>query len=425
MLLRSAITLAIILPALTQVTVDLSLPFAAAPNHNANPGAAALHNAMRSDIYGFAVIKNGTLVASVGPSDVRNVYSVTKTFVGILIGIMVQRGLLNLTTTLETALPTANWNSVSSANAKRAITIEQMLSMSSGLQASCFNYGPQSTVEAVLNSPAFRSDQVGRFSYLCSGSILSYVILRMTGSTPLAYANNELFPVLGITRTVTWTPVHGSDGVHETGHGLILGPVELAKLGQLYRQGGVTGSGEASAQQLIPMTFVRDSSNDQLARRIGASYLTYLGSACTFKSSEAGYGYMKWLFTTAAGQADCALGHQGQFICTWPDLDLVVAITSTDRTDYTSSCQLLDLVATGSLDFESRSDTQVETPPAPRSGDSTALGTAGSSDWIALAAIGGAVGGFMVVWAVVFALWKKGCFASSKAVERSTITAQA
>ena len=75
-----------------------------------------------------------------------------------------------------------------------------------------------------------------------------------------------------------------------------------------------------------------------------------LGTACKFKSAGAGYGYLKWLFTTESGPIDCAMGHQGQFICTWPDLDLIVAITSSDSTGYTSSCQLLDRVAAG-LDF--------------------------------------------------------------------------
>jgi hypothetical protein len=71
-----------------------------------------------------------------------------------------------------------------------------------------------------------------------------------------------------------------------------------------------------------------------------------------FKSDDAGYGYMQWLHKTASGPANCALGHQGQFICNWPGLDLTIAITSNEFTGYDSSCRLLGLVATG-LDFES------------------------------------------------------------------------
>jgi CubicO group peptidase (beta-lactamase class C family) len=265
-------------------------------------------------------------------------------------------------TTLERALPHVNWGAVTEASYKKTITVGQMLSMSSGLQSPCASYGDQSTVEWVLSSPSFSSDQVENFNYLCSGSILSYIIFQQTGKTPLAYAQEELLPALGITRNVAWTPTHGDDDIQESGHGLVLAPVELAKLGQLYRQGGMTGG--AASKQLIPTDFAAASSTNQLSGRIPSHALVYLGSACTFKSNGAGYGWMKWLFETAHGQVDCAVGHQGQFICTWPDLDVVVAITSTQGSDYTSSCQLLDLVASG-LDFGSSDDTWNASTPTP------------------------------------------------------------
>ena len=334
-----------------------------APKHNANAGASRLQSAQQLDVLGFAVVKNGQLVASSAARERQNVYSVTKTFVATLIGIMIQNGDLTVSTTLEAALPNVNWAQVSSANEKRAITIGQMLSMSSGLTANCYSYGPQGTVEQTLSSPQFSAAQVGRHNYLCSGSILSYVIYQLTGRTPLQYANEHLFPALGISRSITWSPTYGANGIHEAGHGLVLDPIELAKLGSLYRQGGVTGGN--SSTQLIPASFATASNVDQLTQRISSWSLFYLGQRCVFKSSGAGYGYMKWLFSTASGQADCALGHQGQFICTWPDLDVIIAITSRDSTDYTSSCELLDLVASG-LDFDADVSSSSSPPPTTR-----------------------------------------------------------
>ena len=141
---------------------------------------------------GFAVVKGGKLVASSGPSSTENVWSVTKTWVATLVGIMVQKSIVKLSTTLEEALPSVDWARVDSASDKKKITIHQMLSMSSGLEANCLKYGDQSTVEAVLNAPSFSSALVGKFYYLCQGSILSYVIYQNTGKTPLAYAQTEL-----------------------------------------------------------------------------------------------------------------------------------------------------------------------------------------------------------------------------------------
>ena len=413
--LRAATFLSIALPALAQTAViDLSRPYTNAPKHNANAGASRLQSAQQLDVLGFAVVKNGQLVASSAARERQNVYSVTKTFVATLIGIMIQNGDLTVSTTLEAALPNVNWAQVSSANEKRAITIGQMLSMSSGLTANCYSYGPQGTVEQTLSSPQFSAAQVGRHNYLCSGSILSYVIYQLTGRTPLQYANEHLFPALGISRSITWSPTYGANGIHEAGHGLVLDPIELAKLGSLYRQGGVTGGN--SSTQLIPASFATASNVDQLTQRISSWSLFYLGQRCVFKSSGAGYGYMKWLFSTASGQADCALGHQGQFICTWPDLDVIIAITSRDSTDYTSSCELLDLVASG-LDFDAEVSsssspppttrpTQRHTPSPPPSQhtlDRTPAQAASSSSSVISIAVGGVAGVVVLVALIVVA----------------------
>ena len=155
------------------VVVDLSATFPVASNHNANPGATALSDAfVANDVLGYAVVKGGELVASAGPSWEEDVWSVTKTWVATLIGIMMHNGTVAANTTLETALPSVDWNAVASAEEKKTITLAQMLSMSSGLQAPCLLYGAQDTVEAVLSSPTFADGEVGSFNYLCSGSIL-------------------------------------------------------------------------------------------------------------------------------------------------------------------------------------------------------------------------------------------------------------
>eukprot|EP00928_Gymnodinium_smaydae_P020893 TRINITY_DN18083_c0_g1_i1.p1 TRINITY_DN18083_c0_g1~~TRINITY_DN18083_c0_g1_i1.p1 ORF type:complete len:399 (+),score=69.08 TRINITY_DN18083_c0_g1_i1:67-1263(+) len=351
LLLTVFIVLAFPLARASHIVMDLSLPLPKAANYNNNQGAAALYEAKASDVLGFAVLKDGLLVAGAEPASVENIHSVTKTWVATLIGVMVNKGILNVSMTLETALPRVDWNAVQSGSSKKHITIAQMLSMSSGLRCcedGCYEFGPQSTVEEVLDTPMFIASRVGYHFYLCSGSILSYVIFQLTGKTPLQYAKDELFPYLGIAEEVTWTPAHGKDQIHETGGGMVLGTLELAKLGAFYLQDGLTGP---DGVQLLSEAYVNASVTDHLTAPIPADFFSWLGSGCVFKSGGAGYGYLKWLFNTSSGPVDCAIGIGGQFICTWRQHHLIIAITSSGSTDYSSSCKLLDLVASG-LDFD-------------------------------------------------------------------------
>jgi len=332
---------------------DLSQPFERSANHNANPGAVSLSEVTSCAVHGYAVLKGGKLVASNQDAKVQSVWSVTKTFVATLIGIMIQKGFLTEETTLEVALPRVDWGVVQDADAKKAITIRQILSLSSGLQegtCSAFEAPQQDSVEEALNKDKFVKADIGAHFYLCYNSIPSYVIFQLTGKTPLRYAQDELFPVLGITRSVVWDPAHGKDNIHESGVGLVLGSEELAKLGVLYQQGGLSGSGNGS--RIIPAGFVKASKQNQLTK--GEAFMqTFPGkSLCSFE--PVGYGYMKWLWNSPFGPVDCAVGHQAQFICTFTKLDLVIAITSEtekETTDYTPGCRLLDAVAAG-LDFD-------------------------------------------------------------------------
>ena len=51
-----------------------------------------------------------------------------------------------------------------------------------------------------------------------------------------------------------------------------------------------------------------------------------------------GYGYQYWKLTTSDDvKYTCAIGHGGQFICIYPTLDVVVAVTSDSTRDWTGA----------------------------------------------------------------------------------------
>ena len=73
------------------VVVDLSATFPVAANPTPTP-VRQLSDTVANDVLGYAVVKGGELVASAGPSWEEDVWSVTKTWVATLIGVMMQNG---------------------------------------------------------------------------------------------------------------------------------------------------------------------------------------------------------------------------------------------------------------------------------------------------------------------------------------------
>ena len=119
---------------------------------------------------------------------------------------------------------------------------------------------------------------VGEFRYapLIGPDILTGILTRVTGQSVLDFAKEHLFAPLGIPveRSITFRSreelmafyestdlrVWAADpaGVNAGGWGLTLSPMDLAKLGQLYLDGGVW-----NGQRLVSERWVRESTAEQ------------------------------------------------------------------------------------------------------------------------------------------------------------------
>ena len=150
-----------------------------------------------------------------------------------------------MSTTLHQLWPDGvlDWSQVEDAPSKQRVTVRQLLTMSSGL-VNRWNWWamPQNSLVETLNFPAFSPGSVNRFVYNIDWHIIAYVILRASGLTPLALAERTVLPALGIaTGELSWAT--NNEGVHLSAHGMHLSPRHLAKLGQLYLQGGEAAPG--------------------------------------------------------------------------------------------------------------------------------------------------------------------------------------
>ena len=162
--------LTLFLPLAALTVVDLSQPWAEAPGYNANNAATTLAAAVNSNTRSYLLLKGGKKVAEyyrpdVSETDTSRMWSTTKSWSSLLIGILVDAGSVSVTSTLETIFPaTTNWAAVTDQAAKKAIKLEDLLTMTSGLKDPVGLPSQDSLVE-VLNHGTYDASKIGSFEY--------------------------------------------------------------------------------------------------------------------------------------------------------------------------------------------------------------------------------------------------------------------
>jgi CubicO group peptidase (beta-lactamase class C family) len=257
----------------------------------------------------------------------HSIMSVSKVFTSTLAGIAVEQGFISdLDQPVLSYFP--EYSSLSDRQ-KNDITLEHLLTMSSGLQWNSIEI-PISTrdprsdvyqmhlsvdpVAYVLAKPL--TAEPGSQWYYSNGDVtlLGEVIRAASDLSLDQFAEQYLFTPLGIT-DYRWRTIGDTD-VIAAGGGLELRPRDMAKLGLLYLNGGVW-----NGEQIISAEWVGESVSDQAT--VQFDWLAeFLGE---------GYGYYWWLpsLQTEAGEyaTYTSTGWGGQRIYIFPGLDMVVVIT--------------------------------------------------------------------------------------------------
>ena len=295
--------------------VDLSQDWVVDTNAEAE---ARLDAAVASDILSYALVHGGRIVseyyrAGRDESSTAALWSVTKSWMSLIIGTLEKDGLLTRQSTLGELFDAVDWTQVSDAAAKKLVTVEDILQMESGFEEDgwLFEHYLGGLVGA-LNFGTFVASETGRFNYQ-NHHLLSYVVYELTGLTPLAYASQNVFPALGIEPSeLAWDA--NSEGVSYGAFGLYMCARQMLKLGQLMLQGG---------DDLVTPAWAADTFTDSTSGDPG----------------WAGYGYLWWLPRDEASYL--AIGYNGQFVAIYPDHDAVFVIQSDDTTSDASSWDLL------------------------------------------------------------------------------------
>jgi len=284
------------------------------------------------NLQSLLVVRHGRLAREAyfngNRADRRNdVRSVTKSLVSTLVGVAIERGLLQsvdlpIGPVLEETYP----GELDATEG--SITIRDLLTMASGYawdESTVAGYNDWVTsgdpVRYLLDRPVV--DAPGsRFTYNSAAvHLLSIVLERITGRTIQQLAAEALFPSLGIAGA-DWEILSG--GSANGGSGVDLRPRDLAKLGQLWLQEGETGG-----QRLLP--------DDWVASATTSRYPLWQASP---PLAQQGYGFLWWIDHAGGRTHFFAWGHGGQFVWVAPELDLVVVVTPEWRDAPVSAAQL-------------------------------------------------------------------------------------
>jgi CubicO group peptidase (beta-lactamase class C family) len=230
--------------------------------------------------------------------------------VSSLVGIAIAQGKIeSLETPIASFFP--NLLGDSADPARRAITIEDLVSMRAGLEStSGRNYGrwvhSGNWVKHILSRP-LEADPGGPMIYSTGTThLLSAILTKATGASTRDFAQEVLAGPLGFD-LAPWP--RDPQGIYFGGNDMVLTPRQMLAFGEMYLH-----HGRANGKQIVPESWVEASWVPRTrSRRSGRMY---------------GYGW--WMRELGGVWAYYAWGFGGQFIFVVPKLETVVVTTSAD-----------------------------------------------------------------------------------------------
>jgi CubicO group peptidase (beta-lactamase class C family) len=255
--------------------------------------------------------------------------SVTKSVVGTLTAIQLQKG--NLDSVDHPVIDLFSDKEIKNVDdRKKAITVQSLLDMTSGIEWVERFYTPDETLMRMYKSPdrtGFVLDQPmaaapgAKFNYNGGNPyLLSALINKKSGQNAFDFAKKELFEPLGI-KSARWGAVD-AQGVTIGEAGLFLSPHDMARFGYLYLRNGMW-----EGKQIIPASWVERSKDGKIA-------------------ATNGFQYANLWWSLPDNGAYMARGRHSQLILVLPKLDIVTVMTGVLRdNEFYSVSGLIDDIA--------------------------------------------------------------------------------
>lgn len=297
-----------------------------------------------SNIAGIVVLKDGktqyeNYFNECNATSRIHVYSVTKSIISILIGIAMDKGFIKSTNQKVLDFFT-DYIIKRREKTIQNVTLKNLLTMTAPYKYKFFApyikyFTSDDYVKFSLDLLGGRG-KIGKFRYtpLIGPDILSGILVKATGQSVFDFATENLFSPLGITvesnlifhskeeqlafnkanNISGW--VADSTGVNTAGWGLTLSPGDMAKIGQLYLDGG-----RWNGKQIVSASWIDESIKEH----------------SRWEKYNLSYGYLWWVENE---NGFSAMGDGGNVIYVNTKKRIVVSIASffipkvTDRIDF-------------------------------------------------------------------------------------------
>lgn len=286
-----------------------------------------------SNIAGIIVIKNGKIryekyFNECTATSRIHVYSVTKSIISILIGIAMDKGYIkSINQKVLDFFP--DYTVKRREKTIQEVTLENLLTMTVPFKYKFAPYKKYFTsddwIKFTLDLLGGRG-QIGKFRYtpLIGPDILSGILVKATGQSVFEFATENLFSPLGITveRNVIFQSkeeqlafnkainisgwVADTTGVNSGGWGLTLSPTDMAKIGQLYLDGG-----RWNGKQIVSKKWIDESTKEH----------------SRWEKFKLSYGYLWWIGDEKKN-VYAAMGDGGNIIYVNTKKQMVVSIAS-------------------------------------------------------------------------------------------------
>ncbi len=275
----------------------------------AMPEVLKANLAKNNRLLSFGLVRDGKLVlehyqGEAGPGTFVNIASVTKSITAILVGIALDKGVLNsVQQPLTDFFPELNEAGVDPRS--RTITLQHLLSLSAGWAVNPNDEPPENPLDALKRKVALPPGET--FQYDNASSHLIAILLARAAGEPLEkFAERHLFEPLGI-RSYLWG--RDNQGRVLGWHRMQFTLRDMLKFGQL-----VLDKGKWQGKRIVSS----DSIDEMLTRRNAGGPFANIP-----------YGYQWYLFHTPdrKHKAVMGIGFGGQFLYLVPELKTAIAIT--------------------------------------------------------------------------------------------------